>query len=58
MTDFVLRGGTLVFPDKAPEKKDVLVKGGKIHSLLAPGAAGAGGQSPSSRPRACTCSPA
>ena len=28
MSDFVLRGGTLVFPDKAPEKKDVLVKGG------------------------------
>ena len=42
MTDFVLRGGTLVFPDKAPEKKDVLVKGGKIHSLLAPGAAAPG----------------
>ena len=38
MSDFVLRGGTLVFPDKAPEKKDVLVKGGKIEKLLAPGA--------------------
>ena len=38
MTDFVLRGGTLVFPDQAPEKKDVLVKGGKIDSLLAPDA--------------------
>ena len=38
MTDFVLRGGTLVFPDREPEKKDVLVKGGKIDSLLAPGA--------------------
>ena len=25
MTDFVLRGGTLVFPDREPEKKDVLV---------------------------------
>ena len=42
MSDFVLRGGTLVFPDRAPEKKDVLVKAGKIDSLLAPGAAGAG----------------
>jgi len=42
MSDFVLRGGTLVFPDQAPEKKDVLVKGGKIHSLLAPGAAASG----------------
>ena len=31
MTDFVLRGGTLVFPDKAPEKKDVLVKAGKTY---------------------------
>ena len=29
MSDFVLRGGTLVFPDRAPEKKDVLVKAGK-----------------------------
>ena len=38
MSDFVLRGGTLVFPDREPEKKDVLVKGGKIDSLLAPGA--------------------
>jgi dihydropyrimidinase len=38
MTDFVLRGGTLVFPDREPEKKDVLVKGGKIDSLIAPGA--------------------
>jgi len=38
MTDFVLRGGTLVFPDREPEKKDVLVKAGKIDSLLASGA--------------------
>ena len=43
MSDFVLRGGTLVFPDKAPEKKDVLVKGGKIAALLAPGAAAPAG---------------
>ena len=43
MSDFVLRGGTLVFPDREPEKKDVLVKGGKIDSLLAPGAAAPGG---------------
>ena len=42
MSDFVLRGGTLVFPDRAPEKKDVLVKGGKIDSLLAPGTAAPG----------------
>jgi len=43
MSDLVLRGGTLVFADKAPEKKDVLVKGGKIESLLAPGAAAPAG---------------
>jgi len=43
MNDFVLRGGTLVFPDQAPEKKDVLVKAGKIHSLLSPGAPAPGG---------------
>ena len=38
MSDFVLRGGTLVFADREPEKQDVLVKGGKIEKLLAPGA--------------------
>ena len=37
MSDFVLRGGTAVHPDKAPEKQDILVKGGKIAGLLAPG---------------------
>ena len=37
MSDFVLRGGTVVHPDKAPEKQDILVKGGKIAGLLAPG---------------------
>ena len=56
MSDFVLRGGTLVFPDKAPEKKDVLVKGGKIAFAARPGRRGAAA-SPSSRRRACTCSP-
>jgi len=54
MNDFVLRGGTLVFPDQAPEKKDVLVKAGKIHSLLSPGAPAPGGAA--SRRPACTCS--
>ena len=43
MSDFVLRGGTLVFPDREPEKQDVLVKGGKIDKLLAPGAPAAPG---------------
>ena len=35
--DFVLRGGTLVFPDRAPQPLDVVVKDGKIAALLAPG---------------------
>jgi dihydropyrimidinase len=43
MTDFVLRGGTVVFPDRAPERRDVLVQKGKIAALLAPGAAAPGG---------------
>jgi dihydropyrimidinase len=37
MQDFVLRGGTLVFPDRAPQPLDVLVRGGSIAALLAPG---------------------
>jgi dihydropyrimidinase len=41
--DFVLRGGTVVFPDRAPERKDILVQGGKIAALLAPGAAAPAG---------------
>ena len=39
MSDFVLRGGTVVFPDRAPARHDVLVQAGKIAALLAPGAA-------------------
>ena len=37
MSDYVLRGGTVVFPDKAPEKQDILVRGGKIAAVMAPG---------------------
>jgi len=29
MTDFVLRGGTVVAPDRAPARRDVLVQKGK-----------------------------
>ena len=43
MTDFVLRGGTVVFPDRAPERRDILVQKGKIAALLAPGAGAPGG---------------
>jgi dihydropyrimidinase len=43
MTDLVLRGGTLVFPDRAAARHDVLVQGGKIAALLAPGAAAPAG---------------
>jgi dihydropyrimidinase len=39
MSDFVLRGGEVVFADRKPEKYDILVEGGKIKALLAPGAA-------------------
>ncbi len=39
MNDFVLRGGTVVFPDRKPAPHDILVQGGKIVALLAPGAA-------------------
>jgi dihydropyrimidinase len=38
MSDFVLRGGTVVFPDRAPALKDILVGGGKIAAVLPPGA--------------------
>lgn len=37
MEEFVLRGGTLVFPDRAPQPLDVLVRGGSIAALLPPG---------------------
>jgi dihydropyrimidinase len=43
MSDFVLRGGELVFPDRKPEEQDVLVQGGKIKALLAPGGAAPAG---------------
>ena len=43
MTDFVLRGGTLVFPDRDPAPQDVLVQDGKISAVLAPGAAAPAG---------------
>ncbi len=39
MSDFVLRDGTLVFPDRAPARHDILVQAGRIAALLAPGAA-------------------
>ena len=39
MSDFVLRGGEVVFPDRKPAKHDVLVEGGKVKALLPPGAA-------------------
>jgi dihydropyrimidinase len=35
--DFVLRGGTVVFPDRAPQPLDLLVRGEKIAALLRPG---------------------
>ena len=35
--EFVLRGGTVVFPDRAPEPLDLYVKEGRIVGLLAPG---------------------
>jgi len=35
--DLVLRGGTLVFPDRPPEALDVLVRDGRIAALLQPG---------------------
>ena len=38
MTDFVLRGGAVVFPDRPPERRDILVQKGRIAALLEPGA--------------------
>ena len=43
MNDFVLRGGTLVFPDRDPAPHDVLVQDGKISAVLDPGAAAPAG---------------
>ena len=37
MSDFVLRGGTVVFPDRAPAAHDILVQGGKVAALMSPG---------------------
>jgi dihydropyrimidinase len=39
MQEFVLRGGTVVFPDRAPQPLDIHVKDGRIAGLLAPGEA-------------------
>jgi dihydropyrimidinase len=39
MSDFVLRGGEVVFPDRPPARQDILVQDGKFKALLAPGAA-------------------
>lgn len=35
-TDFVVRGGTIVYPDRRPERRDLLVQGGRIAAVLAP----------------------
>jgi dihydropyrimidinase len=37
MQAFVLRGGTVVFPDRAPRPLDLLIKEEKIAAMLAPG---------------------
>ena len=37
--DFVLRGGTVVFPDRPPERLDLFVRQEKIAAILAPGEA-------------------
>ena len=37
MNDFVLRGGTVVFPDRAPARQDILVEDGKVAALMSPG---------------------
>ena len=37
MQEFVLRGGTLVFPDRAPEPGDIHVKEEQIAAVLRPG---------------------
>src|SRR5207253_7754752 len=36
---FVLRGGTVVFPDRPPRPLDLLVREGKIAAVLGPGEA-------------------
>ncbi len=36
-TDFVLRGGTVVFADRAAQSLDILVRGGRVAGLLQPG---------------------
>ncbi len=43
MSDFVLRGGTVVFPDRAPARQDVLVQDGRIAALLDPDSAAPAG---------------
>lgn len=37
MEEFILRGGTVVFPDRAPQPLDIYVKEGRIAGLLSPG---------------------
>jgi dihydropyrimidinase len=39
MNDLIIRGATLVQPDRPPARGDVLVKTGRIEALLEPGAA-------------------
>jgi len=43
MSDFILRGGEVVFSDRAPARKDIMVHGGKVAAVLAPGAAAPAG---------------
>ncbi len=43
MSDFVLRGGTVVFPDRTPALQDILVQGGKVAALMSPGVAAPAG---------------
>ena len=43
MSNFVLRGGTVVFADRAPARQDILVQDGSIVAVLEPGAAAPAG---------------
>ncbi len=43
MPDFVLRGATVVHPDRAPARQDILVLKGKIEAILEPGASAPAG---------------
>ena len=35
--DLIVRNGTVVFPDRSPQRLDVAIQGGKFAALLAPG---------------------